>query len=97
MASGFLIALAKKPPPERAGSASRGGDPDNMSGDDGSDGADRDELKDEPKDDYSKVVQSALDDLADILGVGDKDRDRFDSAMEDLAEAVAERCMNKES
>lgn len=85
MASGFLIALAKKPRPE---SESRRGEAD--------DGENADDLKDEPTDDYSAVTQDALDELADILGVGEKNRDRFDSAMEDLCEACAKRAVSEE-
>ncbi len=97
MASGFIIALAKKKPaPERSDSASRRGDPADMA--DGGDdtGETSDDLKDEPNDDYSGVTQDALDDIAEILGVPDKDRDRFDSALEDLCEACAKRAVSEE-
>lgn len=86
MASGFILALAKK----RPGGESRRGAPADDSGDSS------DDLKDEPEDDYSGVTQDALDELADILGVADKDRDRFDSALEDLCEACAKRAVSEE-
>ena len=59
------------------------------------DGKKGDSYKDEPKDGYSGVVSDALDKLAGILGVSEDDREEFDSAMEDLAEAVAKRCMDE--
>ena len=100
MASGFLLALAKKPAPERAGDMSRRGDENNMANgmDDpgGEDGTSRDDAKSEPKDKYSDVTQSALDDIAEILGVQEKDRDKFDSALEDLCEACAKRAVSEE-
>jgi hypothetical protein len=80
MASGFILALAKKRPSSEKSDS----------------GEESDDLKEEPRDDYSDVAQSALDDLAEILGVGEKDRDRFDSAMEDLCEACAKRAVSEE-
>ncbi len=84
MASGFILALAKrgKPAPGRSSSEDAGDSPD--------------DLAEEEDDDYSDVVMSALDDLADILGVKEKDRDRVDSALEDLCTAYSKRTMDEE-
>jgi hypothetical protein len=92
MASGFLVALAKKKPPADDANMADGGD--DTGGDDSGDAPD--DLKDEPKDEYSKVTDSALADIAEILGVQEKDRDRFDSALEDLCEACAKRAVSEE-
>lgn len=86
MASGFIMELAKKKPAPGRGGDSAAAD----------DGKESDDLEEEPKDDYSDVTQSALDDIAEILGVQEKDRSRFDSALEDLCEACAKRAVSEE-
>ena len=99
MASGFIIALArKKPGAGRMGADSRQGegdmpgpDPDSSAGGSYDDGTSRDDLAKEPRDKYSDVVDSCISDLADVLKVDDSDKDKFGSAMEDLIEAISKR------
>lgn len=105
MPSAFIIDLAKKADSGRdrmrsdPAAGDMGNQPDEGDTGDSSDveGTTRDDMKSEPKDRYSDVVQSALDDLADILRVRESDRDRFDSAFEDLCEACAKRAADEES
>ena len=101
MASGFILAIARRKPGQPSSKA-EGDAGDELSSGDGSDrgmsSSDRrDDLRGEPKDTYTDNIQSCLDDLASVLHVRDADRSKFDSAMEDLAESVAKRCMNEPS
>lgn len=84
-----IIALAKRP---RRGSVPSARVQEDQP--DEGDGTARDSLVDEPRDEYSDVEKSALDDVAEILGVQEQDRKKFDSALEDLIEACAKRAMN---
>jgi len=105
MASGFILAIARRKPgsPSSRAGEGDGSGPDPATedgGDEGrgmSSGDSRDDLRGEPKDTYTDNIQSCLDDLASVLHVRDADRSKFDSAMEDLAESVAKRCMNEPS
>lgn len=88
--AGLIIAIARRKP--------GGSDPADSvgEGDTRASGTDtgRDDLKGEPKDTYTNNIESCLQDLADILHIRDADRSKFNSAMEDLAEAVARRVMD---
>lgn len=94
-----IIALARKPKFGSRNSSERSDPNASTQGDtpDEGDASDaRDSLTDEPKDEYSKVEESARNDIAEILGVQEHDRPKFDSAMEDLIESCAKRAMSSE-
>lgn len=42
---------------------------------------------------HDEIIADALDTLAGVLRVSSEDREKFDSAMSDLAEAIADRAV----